>query len=317
MQPVPALHTLVFDCVDAEAMTTTVQHARLDHLQLARGRFRGVVQQARLSATRLDRGCYNLPVLTRGPLAPDALTFGYFVHAPEGGVLNGRPVRSGDVAALAEGGELRFRHAPGTEWIAFHVPRPVFERLGVAVPGELHGMQAVSADHRQALALAMRELLPAFDGTASAAQLSMGLECAQEALIACCARILDGLGRKGALPPLSLPERVRIVRRAEEYMDAHLAEPVRVDSLCLAAGTSLRGLERAFLAVYGLGPKRYLTLRRLLRARRELRRADTAATVTDVALRWGFLHLGRFAADYRAQFGETPSETMRQARRAW
>jgi AraC-like DNA-binding protein len=36
--------------------------------------------------------------------------------------------------------------------------------------------------------------------------------------------------------------------------------------------------------------------------------------VTDVALRWGFLELGRFSVQYRQRFGEAPSETLKKAR---
>lgn len=57
----------------------------------------------------------------------------------------------------------------------------------------------------------------------------------------------------------------------------------------------------------------YLKNRRLERARADL--ADTAPdsgiTVTDIASRWGFAHLGRFAVTYRARFGESPSQTLR------
>jgi AraC family transcriptional regulator, ethanolamine operon transcriptional activator len=49
--------------------------------------------------------------------------------------------------------------------------------------------------------------------------------------------------------------------------------------------------------------------------RRELKsdaRADRA--VQDIAARWGFWHLGEFSADYKHQFGELPSATLRRGR---
>jgi AraC-like DNA-binding protein len=36
-----------------------------------------------------------------------------------------------------------------------------------------------------------------------------------------------------------------------------------------------------------------------------------SVTVTQVAGRWGFVHLGRFASAYRRKFGESPSATLR------
>jgi AraC-like DNA-binding protein len=59
---------------------------------------------------------------------------------------------------------------------------------------------------------------------------------------------------------------------------------------------------------------RYLRSARLARVREALIRADGAASVTDIAMGWGFSHLGRFAAEYRGQFGESPSETFRRGR---
>ncbi|MFI7317109.1 helix-turn-helix domain-containing protein [Streptomyces venezuelae] len=57
----------------------------------------------------------------------------------------------------------------------------------------------------------------------------------------------------------------------------------------------------------------YLRRVRLDRTHRELRLAEpTTQTVTSVAYRWGFFHPGRFAADYRAAYGEPPSHTLRR-----
>ncbi|MNW20549.1 transcriptional regulator EutR [compost metagenome] len=43
--------------------------------------------------------------------------------------------------------------------------------------------------------------------------------------------------------------------------------------------------------------------------RAELQAASTQTGVRDVAQKYGFLHLGHFAAQYRARFGERPSDT--------
>jgi transcriptional regulator GlxA family with amidase domain len=64
-------------------------------------------------------------------------------------------------------------------------------------------------------------------------------------------------------------------------------------------------------AVRGTTPVRHLHALALAEARAALQ--DPAArSVKQVALRCGFRELGRFAADYRAAFGENPSETLRR-----
>ena len=62
----------------------------------------------------------------------------------------------------------------------------------------------------------------------------------------------------------------------------------------------------------GLSPKAYLKARRLNAVRRELLRDETAVgTIFDRASSWGFWHMGQFGRDYKAMFGELPSETLK------
>lgn len=103
------------------------------------------------------------------------------------------------------------------------------------------------------------------------------------------------------------------MRRVEEFLMQHLTRPVTRPELAAAAGVSIRTVSRGFQHQYGVGPLAWLKARRLEAAQRELRAAARGEmSVTEVALRYGFDHLGRFAADYRRRFGETPSETLRK-----
>ncbi|NDC64863.1 MAG: helix-turn-helix domain-containing protein, partial [Planctomycetia bacterium] len=72
---------------------------------------------------------------------------------------------------------------------------------------------------------------------------------------------------------------------------------------------------RTFQESFGVAPKQYLLLRELHAIRRSLRSGAAAdATVADALARHGVWEFGRFAARYRRQFGELPSETLRRAR---
>ncbi len=103
-----------------------------------------------------------------------------------------------------------------------------------------------------------------------------------------------------------------IMRRFEQYIQANAEKPPYAMDLCKAIGVSDRTLRNCCHQYLGMGPKRYLWLRRMHQARQALRSADPrTATVTNVAMNYGFGELGRFAVTYRALFGETPSTTLR------
>ena len=87
-----------------------------------------------------------------------------------------------------------------------------------------------------------------------------------------------------------------------------------MEDLCRAASVSERTLRNAFRKVHGVSPYRYLRVFRMTQARQALLSADSRrGTVTEVAMQFGFLELGRFAVDYRSAFGECPSATLRRA----
>ncbi|MDG4864145.1 helix-turn-helix transcriptional regulator, partial [Streptomyces sp. T-3] len=80
----------------------------------------------------------------------------------------------------------------------------------------------------------------------------------------------------------------------------------------LAARVSPRALQEAFRRHLDTTPLGYLRDVRLERAHQDLQTAarDGSATVSDVAYRWGFANLGRFAASYRSRYGHPPSMTL-------
>ena len=104
----------------------------------------------------------------------------------------------------------------------------------------------------------------------------------------------------------------RTVSRAIDAMEADPAYPFTAVALARATAVSVRTLQDGFRRYVGMAPMTYLRHLRLARVHEELRLGDPrSATVAEVASRWGFGHLGRFAAAYRAKYGVAPSVTLR------
>lgn len=109
------------------------------------------------------------------------------------------------------------------------------------------------------------------------------------------------------------------VRRVEEYIRAHLQEPLTIERLAEFGNVSPSTLFAAFKHCHGVTPMVFVRQLRLERVRMDLIGAEAGngpgrSSVTDIALKWGFAHLGRFSMEYKRAFGESPSESLRTRR---
>lgn len=104
----------------------------------------------------------------------------------------------------------------------------------------------------------------------------------------------------------------RAVQRAAELIESGVQ--ATTGGIARRVGVSERTLYEGFRRRFGLSPSAYSRKVRLERARAELIRCDDDASVTvaEVALHQGFHHPSRFAALYRANYGESPSQTLRR-----
>lgn len=103
------------------------------------------------------------------------------------------------------------------------------------------------------------------------------------------------------------------VRRAIAFIEQDPHADISVADVAAAAHVSIRTVQLAFRRHLNTTPMRYLRNVRLDRVHCELLAADPggAATVTEIANRWGFYNYSRFASQYRRAYGANPSDTFR------
>ncbi len=126
---------------------------------------------------------------------------------------------------------------------------------------------------------------------------------------------IAGLDREMCLPT----EKTRLsgdtVTKALKYARGQKWEGLHVANLALAADVTSRTLLRTFRQQLGVGPASYLKLRQLNMVRRALRgKSDPSGKVTNIMSEHGVSEFGRFASEYKALFGERPSETVARSR---
>ena len=105
------------------------------------------------------------------------------------------------------------------------------------------------------------------------------------------------------------------LKKALDLLEADAARAWTVAEIASACGVARRTLQRQFRQFIGRMPMDFLRDLRLDRVRQEMLHASGHATVTEIATRCGFNHIGRFARQYRVRYGESPSATLSRNQR--
>ena len=112
-------------------------------------------------------------------------------------------------------------------------------------------------------------------------------------------------------PKMRMARRYARFRRAREFVRDHVGEELHVDDLAEDLHLSERGIECLFHEMLGMPPSAFIRQQRLHCAHHALLEASPRfGGVKEVALTWGFWHLGHFSHDYRELFGESPGDTL-------
>jgi AraC-like DNA-binding protein len=98
----------------------------------------------------------------------------------------------------------------------------------------------------------------------------------------------------------------------EALLHESLDRPLGLADLERAAGVSRERLYRDFHTHYGVSPIAYYRQLRFDYVRQRLERATPNESVSSIAMDCGFQQLGRFSQEYKARFGELPSETLKR-----
>ncbi len=313
----PCSYTLR-DTQDADEHAACLTNWTQRYDQLSAGPFAGEFEEFCFGKVQLFREKLNQTVHQSGTAWPGSRTVAVPVRIEGAGWYNGEPYDANSVLTLGGSEELDFRTPRQLEILACTADSAALNAHALQVEhrnfeAELAGRQLtqVAPAKLQALGALLSTMMSSLRAAPALLQHVHTRRAMEQAMFSA---LLDTVHVQEPAARPSTRTRQYVVSRAREYMQAHIDEPITVADLCIELGVSRRTLQYSFQDVLDLNPVKFLRTLRLNAARRALKRAAASGqgSVTDVAGEWGFWHLSHFSADYKAMFGELPSETLRR-----
>ena len=278
-------------------------------------------QRLVLGDVRIETGAYDFPVIAQGAMPGDCICIGMVAEGLELTRYNTGRIGDDEIQVYAPNAELMYHATGASRWITFTAPAALLQSLAqerVGQPLELPRRGIVSARLGTGTRTHLRQLSD--DAFALARALhpgGLGPHLASGICRAVVTAYVDALmaaqaACKGS-PGGASARHYQLVLACERVVVSDPMTEVEVGEIARRSGYSKSSLELIFRRSVGMTPGRYFMNIRLNGALRDLVTCRPGCSVTDVATRWGFRHLSRFAQHYRRAFGELPGETLGRA----
>lgn len=314
--PVSRLHV-----ADPEGLVEAIRGSELDPWLLSGHRTDSGLSRIMLPESCLDQVEIGPAMWFRGVMPKDCYTLVYITACPEEGQSFNFSSRHRDrcLGFFAPGGILDAKTPPGYRHATLTIPEAVFHKAlecRQQVISEKLLKQGGSFFPQETACRSIETVLDAMQETLRSAPDTLAIKTARESLAGeIHDRFLDLIRSDGGCEVTNARttrryQRLRLVR---EFIAENSHRPIRLHELCHVSGLSRRGLEYLFVDLLGVRVSAFLMQQRLHGVRRDLLAAEPRhGLVKQCALNWGFWHLGRFAAEYRALFGENPNAVLRR-----
>jgi AraC-like DNA-binding protein len=303
---------------DPYAFQAAVKPAQVEILVTTKGNFDAALNRVVFPRLWAQRGRENLPRVANSSVSLDRPPIFFLADADQASIRHcGRDLTFGELVVAGPGSTHHHQTSGPCRWTTLSLTRKDLAAASIALVGVNLALPSLSHRLRPPLAL-MSRLLKVHQAAENLATHAPDVLAQPEA-----ARALEHAFVHAMIMCLSESKPVRmtmgtlrqtaIIARFEELLAANSDQPLHLAEICTATGASERTLRASCIEHLGMGPIRYLWLRRMHLAHTALiQAAPGSATVTRIATDNGFWEMGRFAAEYRALFGEAPSATLRR-----
>jgi AraC-like DNA-binding protein len=279
-----------------------------------KGQFRARLTQVRLPHLRLSAGDERLARIAFAVVPADTLLVSLRLGDRPAPIWGGQEMRAGELIALGPGERVHSRSEGPCRWGAIRLPVAELARYWRVMTETPLVIPPIACWRPPRAALRqLRHFHRAAIDTAAArsdvladSEAAHGLE--QQVIHALVASLSAGPVSQTSRQS---PRHRGLLARFEQLIEAEPA--IGITEIGTALGVSLRVLRECCKQGLGISPSRYRARHGMQRARRALRHENPDATsISTVARRYGFRDPGRFAASYRAFYGESPSVTLQR-----
>ena len=310
----------IFSLDDPSACQAVFPSADVELFPTAKGNFRAEITQVGMNGLWMHRIHISLPEINTVAVKPGRTSIGFLTECNSSSLLDcGQEVRPGDIV-MNRSDVVHQRSDADFHYGTVSLPSDDLAAAAEAIVGRELMKKPYKSTFRPPSALMLR-LLKLHKSIGQLAhdtpdilelpEVTRALETELTHMLVRC--LAEGHSLE---PTESGRRRDSTLTRFVEFVKANPDRPLYLTEICAALGVAERTLRVSCEERLGMGPIRYLTLRRMHQVRRALLHSHPSMeTVTQIVTDHGFWELGRFSVAYRMLFGEMPSETLRHPTR--
>ncbi len=288
----------------------------IDHLQVASGNYRISMDLTHTQNIQLSNVNHHIGIHERGAIPQGTYAVSLpFVLDTDPLYCCGERLEKDECPALLPGEEFETHSSGAVSYVSILADAGLLDREAVLLTGQpfssLLRSQRVCIGKQDQLRLVqtistlMQELKNFPHHLPTRQQELLEKQLVEQLLLSI--RSLSG-------EKIRIPNRRQVAWKAEQLIRQHPRQHLNIKQICKLIGCSARTLHLGFKERYGTTPGQYARTLALNAVSRELRALPPSATISDVAMAWGFCHLGRFSQQYRQLFDELPHVTVNQNR---
>jgi len=283
--------------------------------QLGAGIFDGEYQEGISQSLIVTKESISVPLSMKGGSVPGYIALGMYL-SPDPAKVNGFDLQAPHFVIIKPGAEFDFVSKGPGDILVTLIPESRFEEISGdslhLIKDSIESLQVFPGETNEA-SVAFKNWFQnwpshplwqtEFGRKALTHQLDEIIYCSLE-------NIAENLEKKAREKDASLVRSKKRINSLIDYFHCNPDESISIEEMCQISGLGRRNLFYNFKEYAGHSPGSFFKFIRLSALHRDL--LDGDQNVTNLALKYNFLHLGEFSALYKKTFGESPSQTQKK-----